>query len=116
MDYSQIINPNNISPTRISFSAPCGWKDIIVELNEKLNEIDPDHKVMQIKEKFGALRYYASFSDDVDDISWGICWDLIDEYSNKTAEACEVCGGKAKAITTKGWVHTMCDEHSKEKT
>jgi hypothetical protein len=113
MDYSQIINPNNISPTRISFSAPSGWKDIIVELNEKLNEIDPNHKVMQIKEKFGALRYYASFSDDV---NIDRCWDLIDEYSDKTAEACEVCGGEAKAITTKGWVHTMCDEHSEEKT
>ena len=37
---------------------PAGWEQLIVDLDARLAAIDPDYAVAQIKEKFGALRYY----------------------------------------------------------
>ena len=36
-----------------------GWYGILVELDKKLAKLDPDYVVLQAKEKFGGLRYYA---------------------------------------------------------
>ena len=35
-----------------------GWYPLIIELDHRLAEIDPAYHVHQIKEKFGALRFY----------------------------------------------------------
>lgn len=34
------------------------WHPIVEKLNEDLLAIDPNYKVLQVKEKFGDLRYY----------------------------------------------------------
>ena len=46
-----------------------GWYGIIIECHKKLKAIDPDYRILQIKEKFGSLRYYfASDSTDPESI------------------------------------------------
>ena len=35
-----------------------GWYKIIVECHNQLKAIDPDYKVLQIKDKFNSLRFY----------------------------------------------------------
>jgi hypothetical protein len=43
-----------------------GWMPIILDLNEKLTKLDPEYRIMQIKEKFGTLRYYFDRSGTTD--------------------------------------------------
>lgn len=44
--------------TRGSIQCGPGWYPLLVELDERLAEICPDYVVLQVKEKFGTLRYY----------------------------------------------------------
>lgn len=37
---------------------PEEWEDIVIDCHEQLVKIDPDYTILQIKEKFGGLRYY----------------------------------------------------------
>lgn len=37
---------------------PEEWEDIVIDCHEQLIKIDPDYTIIQIKEKFGGLRYY----------------------------------------------------------
>jgi NMD protein affecting ribosome stability and mRNA decay len=37
---------------------PIEWNDSVIECHEKLMKFDPNYSILQIKEKFGGLRYY----------------------------------------------------------
>jgi len=64
--------------------------------------------VSQVKEKFGALRFYADNTDRVVD---GMIW-LAEHMS---AHTCEVCGNRGE--TRNGsWLVTLCDLHHYERT
>ena len=43
---------------------PDEWFPIIHQLDADLAGIDPNYMLHQVKEKFGDLRYYVSFSED----------------------------------------------------
>lgn len=81
---------------------------IVVEYNEKFSEVNEDYRfgVVQVKEKFGTLRYYVNGSSDSIDA-------LIDEYEMLSGHICDVCGKFGK-LRGKGWYYTSCDEHAKE--
>lgn len=67
--------------------------------------------VMQIKEKFGTLRFYLS--EETDEMS-----KLIEEAEAKSAETCEVCGapGTPGTLGKNGyWITTLCETHKKGK-
>ena len=40
------------------FSCPPEWEELIIRLDKDIAEIDPDYEVLQVKAKFGGLRYY----------------------------------------------------------
>lgn len=42
------------------FEVPSTWSDKIWELHCKLMVTDPDYTILQIKQKYGSLRYYTS--------------------------------------------------------
>lgn len=48
-------------------------------LNDRLAAIDPDYVVHQVKEKFGALRYYCAPIDDLNTEVLEAFRDVIDE-------------------------------------
>lgn len=74
---------------------------------EKQYEKIPDEieypKVVQIKEKYGMLRFYADNTDKYMD-------GVIDMAEKMSCHICEVCGAKGELRTT-GWWKTLCDEH-----
>jgi hypothetical protein len=87
-----------------------GWHPLIQELEEKLNKIDPDFELQQVKEKFGGLRYYAQCSKG------GINFHkLIAEAEEKSVTICEECGKPAVTLSYKGWLKTLCEEHRAER-
>lgn len=66
MEYPAILDPvlARIDPT-FGKHVDCesGWWDIIALCNKELSQIDPEYSILQVKEKFGGLRFYFRASD-----------------------------------------------------
>ena len=60
-------------------------------------------EAMQVKEKFGGLRFYYSGGDNYID---GVT-SMAESMSYVTCEEC----GKPGTQTSGGWIQTLCDEH-----
>jgi hypothetical protein len=103
------------SPQRGSmcFGLECdeGWYPLLDKLCKKIEQLidtkypelktqENPFEVMQVKEKFGTLRFYTNFSiDEIDD--------LITQAEDESARTCEVCSDKGK-LRNYGWYKTMC--------
>lgn len=61
-------------------------------------------EVIQVKEKFGGLRFYTNF--ETEEIS-----KLIENAEDKSYITCEECG-KPGQLRKGGWLLTLCNEHS----
>lgn len=62
----------------------------------------PYPKAMQVKEKFGGLRFYMNYY--VEDLE-----DLISEAESQSYNICEKCGKPGKSREG-GWIVTLCDD------
>lgn len=85
-------------------SVGAGWVPLLTEMCEKLNALgDWDHSILQIKEKFGALRVYGNFTSEQQKV--------VDEACAKSEVTCEACGapGSLKGRPQRLWLLTLCD-------
>lgn len=62
--------------------------------------------VVQVKEKFGTLRFYVSRATDKQ-------YNYITFAEAMSAVTCETCGKPGK-LFQRGWHYTACNEHAKE--
>ena len=95
-----------------------GWLNILDTLcdgiqtycDQKKAEGYPDFQIVavQVKEKFGALRFYVNGGDDY-------IYKLISEAESKSQETCEGCGSPGK-LQTSGWWTTICEACSSKKS
>ena len=81
-----------------------GWYPIIVKLDERLAAIDPDYEVMQVKEKFGTLRYYCTGDGEE------AVFNLIMEAEQQSAVTCELCGTPGQIHERGYWLRTLCSD------
>lgn len=119
--YRQRNLPMNQTCMNWGFECGDGWFDIINRLSAELEWLNNIGVVtveaVQVKEKFGTLRFYESIREGknwTDDFPIEIIEDLIDEACAKSAYTCEVCGSKHAHLRSGGWLRTLCDEHAKE--
>jgi len=92
----------------MAFGFECGdgWFKIIDQLSADITLLDEKNGTttiaVQVKEKFGALRFYVEFGSDA-------VYDLIDAAEEESLKTCEMCGepGELRGV---GWVSTMCDK------
>lgn len=105
-----------------------GWFDLVYELSGKLEPLAKSVKgvivPVQIKEKFGGLRYYLGYnnpisfeeldSEPVNSI-YRQMLEIESDYESKSFHICEVCGKPGETSNKKcsGWLQTLCEEHSK---
>lgn len=87
-----------------------GWNNIIITCNRKLEMLDPDYRILQIKEKFGTLRYYYHTDVKIHSIR-----EAMDRYVRQaeveSSKTCEFCGKPGKLIKCKmAWMKTRCDD------
>ncbi len=90
-------------------SMPDGWRiafgeQLCAELKDalvKANYLDK-YRITQIKEKFGALRWY-----DNGNTKEG--YDVLSKYEALSERTCIRCGKPATKITT-GWISPFCDD------
>lgn len=86
-----------------------GWYGIIFPIIAYIEEYNKKHEdnpiiIYQIKEKFGGLRFYTSYSTPELD-------KMIEEAEDWSFLICENCGSPVN-VTTKGpnWITTLCDK------
>lgn len=102
------------------FECGDGWEPLLRELAEKLAWLGVA-KAVQVKEKFGTLRFYITSSDEPNDFSKAegkirgeLSYDAISKASNQSTHTCEECGKWGKLLYSNGspfgWMKTLCKE------
>jgi hypothetical protein len=82
-----------------------GWYWLIDQLCECIQgymvNLKDQIEALQVKEKFGGLRFYTNYSDsDVDGMIWFA--------ESLSLNICETCGSTENVTQTKGWAMTRC--------
>jgi len=100
-----------ITENLMSFGFECGdgWFSLIYELSKKLSEVNPECIAVQVKEKFGGLRFYTDYINAEGDKA-------IDEAERMADNTCEFCGSTNSSVKKRGgWIKTLCDECSEKR-
>lgn len=74
-----------------------------ITLKEDISKEFPQIEVVQVKEKFGTLRFYTNYGDDY-------IYGAIEMAESMSAVTCETCGAPGKLFSY-GWWHVACDVH-----
>lgn len=93
-------------------SCDAGWFALISEVHHHLVDQDPNYVVLQVKEKFGALRYYAG-SSDTDPLVQERVAAILDIAERWSTTVCELCGEAARLYVSDEpytWYKTLCTD------
>jgi hypothetical protein len=103
-----------------SIECGSGWDRILDEVEERLNYLDPNYEVHQVKEKFGTLRFY--YTPTIGGIVKDIMDDIVRMAEYWSTRTCELCGNSSSrggsgtkfddTVDTKnrnGWYKTLCN-------
>ena len=85
-----------------------GWADIVDKALSICLVLDPDMRIVQIKEKFGGLRIYVDATQNYEAI--GNVIQLAEWLAYRT---CEVCGASG-SVQHGGYTCVRCDDHRPE--
>lgn len=99
-------------PVWVGIDCGRGWWPLIADLDRDLRAIYPDYKVVQVKEKFGSLRYYVESPPPA--LPAGVAQrfsDRLREAEALAAATCEECGQPGRP-RDRSWIRTLCDEHA----
>lgn len=83
------------------FECEQGWYNLIRDLASELAK-NSNIKVLQVKEKFGSLRFYVSGATDADEA-------LIKVAEERSSNICERCG-KPGRLRKYNWWKTLCED------
>ena len=98
----------------LDISCDRGWWPLLIELNGKLEGIDPDYKWSHAKEKYAQLQAGAHASDKKFRSQF---YELFRDYEDKSRRICEECGALADGgccYLNGYWEKTycqLCKEH-----
>lgn len=89
------------------FECADGWFSILdtycKRIEAILNELDERNVyVIQVKEKFGTLRFSLNSSEDRIDA-------VVRELERMSGKICEFCGSAGTRRSLRGWTKTVCD-------
>lgn len=106
----KVVDDYDYSYTELD-AMPDGWRiafgekmceEIMQELNKIENEkVRFSYRIIQIKEKYGYLRWYTNWSTTGLD-------DIIRKYEQISERTCIKCGAAATKISN-GWISPYCD-------
>ena len=91
-----------------------GWRDLLERCCAGIEAALAEGgalRVLQIKEKFGALRFY--WSGDMPNAARAKVEEAIALAVARSACTCEICGAEGRLYTRDGWLATACPGHAK---
>lgn len=90
------------------FECGDGWEPLIRKLSEQLTFLalaeNSPVKAVQVKEKYGTLRFYVDGATEIMDA-------CIEAAERRSGQTCEVCGERG-SIRSGGWIQTLCAQHA----
>ena len=89
------------------FSVQEGWKGLVTQLIQDVVAVCPEIEIVQIKEKFGGLRFYYQTPDGTPQEVREAIWPLTQKAETESYSICEVCGAPGEPRQD-GWVQTLC--------
>jgi len=111
----EIVEGKPYYPIALGIDCNDGWFYIINNLCNSIYQYCQNYKikfpdVIQIKEKFGTLRFYIDNGDTT-------IHQLINYAEMMTEKTCEMCGNVGRLRSDNRYVQTLCEEHyvSKDK-
>lgn len=85
-----------------------GGRNYLLESKDEKDEREWQVEAVQVKEKYGGLRFYISGGDD-------IIHGMIDLAEKMSYQICEKCGSRENVKQTKGgWISTLCSKCKKK--
>ena len=104
-------------PTVMGWVMP-GWnplvRDLLQKIDAELTDAEAaDFQLVQVKEKYGALRVYCQTPES--SVRARIV-QFIREAEKASATICDRCGKPGQLRDIDGWFSTLCDEHLADKT
>lgn len=91
-----------------------GWRDLLeracVRIRAAVEADGGSFTAVQIKEKFGTLRFY--WRGDLSDEAKAKVDEAIELAEARSACTCEVCGGEGRLHRSGYWLTTRCDAHA----
>ena len=85
-----------------------GWYQIVVSCDRLLTQIDPRYSILQIKQKFGGLRYYFQPSHPDDNALYAKMNSIVLAHEDIASTTCEVTGKHGVLMKSKsGWLKTL---------
>lgn len=109
--YNHLFTKGELEPfAMFGFECGDGWYDILEMLIDQIDRYikqkqntDPiDIQIVQVKEKFGGLRFYIDGGDDA-------IYEIIRFVEELSYKTCEFCGSNQKIMRSKGWIVTACE-------
>lgn len=97
-----------VSGDRVKEEVGSGWGGVIERLIADLQDLGWNGEIHQVKEKFGALRFYVGPANDA-------IYARIVRAENESMKVCERCGNPG-AQRSGGWIKTLCDPCVDERT
>lgn len=99
----EALSPHFIEGGFCGFDPPHGWLELVLRLHKQLLH-NPQYQIVQVKEKFGELRFYAT----------GLTPDqcnLVRAAEQESRAVCQGCGSRENVeARNHGWVATLCVE------
>jgi hypothetical protein len=90
-----------------------GWYQIVLDCDKELLAIDPNYTILQVKQKFGGLRYYIEVSESCHEpvrLS-----EIITKHEEIAARTCEATGQPGVLMKSiGGWLKTLNPEYAEK--
>src|ERR1700736_2053963 len=88
-----------------------GWRDLLERACDRIEAALEGgvFRVLQIKEKFGTLRFY--WSGELSQEAEAKVKEAIALAEARSACTCEICGAEGRLSSRGGWRGTACSEH-----
>lgn len=101
-------------PLPWGFEVGDGWSGIIVALCARIDTLMKDAPaarmaVVQVKEKFGGLRFYYHLEGADEKLS-GEILAAVDLATKVCGHVCERCGRHGSLQNRSGWLGTLCED------
>lgn len=80
-----------------------GWYSLIKRLIEDLIELGWNKEIVDVKEKFGTIRFYINEGNDK-------IFKRIVDAEVESSKICEISGRPGELRRVNGWYKTLCEE------